>query len=298
MRGGRGDDLGAYLVFAKRLVDRELDRRLPGLGEPPRALHRAMRYAVFPGGKRLRPALALLACETFGGKSSDALPAAAALEMIHTYSLIHDDLPCMDDDDFRRGRPTVHRAFGEAMAVLAGDALHTAAFRAIAATRRREAIPALLESLSRAAGSAGMVGGQVDDLDAEGKRPALGRVRSIHARKTAALLAASAECGAICAGAGEARVNEAAEFGKTLGLAFQIADDVLDVVGTRRRLGKTPGKDARSKKMTYPACVGLDRSRARARALAARAERRARTLPARRRDLLVALARFAHERTS
>src|SRR5262245_57479565 len=297
MRGGRGDDLEAYLVSAKRLVDRELDRRLPGLDESPRALHRAMRYAVFPGGKRLRPALALLMCETFRGKSSDALPAAAALEMIHTYSLIHDDLPCMDDDDFRRGRPTLHRVFGEAMAVLAGDALHTAAFRAVAACRR-QAVPSPLEALVTAAGSPGMVGGQVDDLAAEGKRPSLGRVRSIHSRKTAALLAASAECGAICAGAGRKRVKEASEFGRTLGLAFQIADDVLDVVGTRGRLGKTPGKDARSKKMTYPACVGLDRSRAQAGALAARAERRARTLPARRRDLLVALARFAHERTS
>ncbi|HET6203407.1 MAG TPA: farnesyl diphosphate synthase [Planctomycetota bacterium] len=280
------------------MVDRELDRRLPRLEEEPRRLHRAMRYAVFPGGKRLRPALALLGCEAFGGKAGDALPAAAAIEMVHTYSLIHDDLPCMDNDDFRRGRPTCHRVFGEAMAVLAGDALHTAAFRALGSTPRRERIPLLVETLARAAGSEGMVGGQVDDLAAEGARPSLRRVRSIHARKTAALIAASVECGAICAGASDPARRKAAAFGRTLGLSFQIADDVLDVVGTRRGLGKTPGKDARAKKMTYPSCVGLERSRTAARTLAARAAREARALPPRRRDLLVALARFVGERSS
>ena len=298
MRRDGTDDLDSYVARAKRLVDRELDRRLPRLDEPPRTLHRAMRYAVFPGGKRLRPALALLACEAFGGEEEDALPSAAALEMVHTYSLIHDDLPCMDDDDFRRGRPTCHRVFGEAMAVLAGDALHTAAFRALGSTPRREAIPLLVEALSRAAGSGGMVGGQVEDLAAEGARPDLRRVRSIHSRKTAALFAASVECGAICAGASPAARRKAAAFGRTLGLAFQVADDVLDVVGTPRDLGKTPGKDARAKKMTYPACVGLERSRGSARSLAARAAAQAGALPARRRDLLVALARFASERTS
>jgi geranylgeranyl diphosphate synthase type II len=256
-----------------------------------------MRYTVFSGGKRLRPAVVLLLCEAFGGRARFALPAACAIELLHTYSLIHDDLPCMDDDDFRRGRPTCHRVFGEANAILAGDALHTVAFAALARSPRRESVPALVEVLAQAAGSRGMVGGQVDDLAAEGARPSLARVRSIHERKTAALLAASAECGAICAGAGARGRALARAYGRALGLAFQVVDDVLDVVGEKRELGKTPGKDEGAAKMTYPACVGVSRSWEAARRLAARAARAVRSLPARRRGLLLDLARFVVERT-
>lgn len=258
-------ELLPFLSWARQEVDRILDRLLPRSEEPPAALHTAMRYALFAGGKRLRPALTLAACEALGGAASAALAPAAALEMIHTYSLIHDDLPCMDDDDLRRGRPTCHKVHGEAVALLAGDALLTAAFGVLAAEvadpdQARE----LAGLLARAAGSLGMVGGQVLDLEGEGAPPGLDRVEAIHRRKTAALLAACLEAGAVAAGASPERRALMAEAGLALGLAFQIQDDVLDETSDAAALGKTPGKDRRTGKQTWPACVGLDSSRAEA----------------------------------
>jgi geranylgeranyl diphosphate synthase type II len=235
----------------------------------------AMRYAVTAGGKRLRPILAIAACEACGGSIDDVLEPAGAVELIHTYSLIHDDLPAMDDDDLRRGRPTVHRAFGEAEAILAGDALQALAFE-ILATRptgaertpsRNEAVRILADG----AGVAGMVGGQMADLEAE-RHPVNGEgLEWIHRRKTGALLAASAELGAIHAGATIARRRAVANYGRALGLAFQIADDILDRTSTAEELSKTPGKDQQAGKATYPALYGVDASRERAEQLVAEA---------------------------
>jgi geranylgeranyl pyrophosphate synthase len=258
-----------------------------------------MRYAVFGGGKRLRPILALAVAESLGGRLEDVLAPAAALELIHTYSLVHDDLPAMDDDDLRRGRPTVHKAFGEAEAILAGDALLTLAFEILAtrpegddaAARRADAVALV----ARGAGAAGMVGGQLSDLDAERKPAELSGLEWIHAHKTGALLAASAELGALHAGASPEVRRAFARFGRALGLAFQIADDILDRTASAAALGKTPGKDERAGKATYPALLGVDRSRAEADRLAAQARAEIPEV-ARHRALLDDLARYAVER--
>ncbi|MCA9752335.1 MAG: polyprenyl synthetase family protein [Gemmatimonadetes bacterium] len=228
-----------------------------------------MRYSLLAGGKRLRPAICFAACEAAGGTPEDALPAAVALELIHTYSLVHDDLPCMDDDDLRRGRPTCHIAFDEATAVLAGDALLTLAFE-VAAEGGAEAVVAL----ARGAGAAGMVGGQVLDLAAENAGAALGLdgLERIHDGKTGALIIASLEVGRVAGGAGGAEVaNLLAEYGALIGRAFQVADDCLDVTGTAAELGKTPGADQAHGKSTYPALLGLQRSLEVARELSERA---------------------------
>jgi geranylgeranyl pyrophosphate synthase len=273
-----------------------LDRRLrPGRG--PGKLVNAMRYALFGGGKRLRPALVYLGCEAFGGDPRAVDGAAAAVEMIHTYSLVHDDLPCMDDDDLRRGRPTLHVKFDEATAVLAGDALHTEAFATLAELSEASLAPALVRTLAFAAGLEGMVGGQILDLAAEGRRPSAPIVEAIHRGKSAALIAASLEMGAIGARARAADLRRIREYGMIVGLAFQVADDVLDVVGDAATLGKTPGKDAKAGKMTYPAAVGLERSRARARELASRAVRLAESLGGPALPLLVALPTFVTDRS-
>jgi geranylgeranyl diphosphate synthase type II len=227
-----------------------------------------MRYSVFGGGKRLRPALAILACESLGGTRAAALPAACALEMIHTYSLIHDDLPSMDDDDFRRGRPSCHRAFDEATAILAGDALQAEAFGTVARHVRKPALAAALAvELADAAGSVGMVGGQVLDLGGS-SRSDEASLEKIHRMKTAAMFRAASRMGAISAGAAPAMVNRLGDFGERLGLVFQIVDDILDVSGTAGELGKTPGKDSAQDKATYPALFGLENSRRRAESLA------------------------------
>jgi geranylgeranyl diphosphate synthase type II len=218
-----------------------------------------MRYSLFSRCKRLRPQLAIEVCRAFGGRLRDVLPAACALEMIHTYSLIHDDLPAMDDDDFRRGKPSNHKAFDEATAILAGDALQAAAFETIAKRSPPKVAAALVRELASAAGAAGMVGGQQLDLALRAD------VREIHLRKTAALITAAARMGAIAAGARDLRAIT--RYGRSLGLAFQIVDDILDLSGTARELGKTPGKDARQGKKTYPAVYGLDSSRRRAESL-------------------------------
>jgi len=264
--------LDATLAGWRAAIEGALDRRLPAATGPAARLVEAMRYAVFGGGKRLRPLLSIASCNAFGGAIEDVLDPAAALEFIHTYSLVHDDLPAMDDDDLRRGRATLHRAFGEAEAILAGDALLTLAFEILAArpegedrgARRAEAV--LL--VARAAGLSGMVGGQVADLAAERSRPAPAELEWIHRHKTGALVAAAVELGALHAGADPAEREAMARFGDALGLAFQITDDVLDRTASAETLGKTPGKDERAGKATYPALLGLEASRREAARLA------------------------------
>ncbi|MFN0205187.1 MAG: polyprenyl synthetase family protein [Planctomycetota bacterium] len=286
-----------FLTKHAARVERVLDRRL-SKKRGPKQLIEAMRYAVFGGGKRLRPGLVYLGCLTFDGKETAVDGAAAAVEMIHTYSLVHDDLPCMDDDDLRRGRPTLHIQYDEAVAVLAGDALHTEAFATIVELSNVTIVPELIETLAIAAGPSGMVGGQMLDLDAEGEKPRGALVEQIHLGKTAALIAASLEMGAIGAGASPSERRIIRKYGYLIGLAFQVADDVLDVVGDAATLGKTPGKDVAAGKMTYPAAVGLVASRKRARALADEARALAKSVGGSQKELLMELPRFVTERTS
>jgi len=222
-------DARAYLLERKPVIDAALDAALPPASEPPEALHTAMRHLLFPGGKRLRPSLALAAAEASGAAPETALPAAVAVELVHTYSLIHDDLPCMDDDALRRGRPTVHVQFGEATALLAGDALQSEAFAALAgADAPADRVCAAVADLARAAGSRNLVGGQVDDLGFSLSETDVDRVESVHARKSAALLTAAITAGARLAGADPALIERLARFGRSMGVAFQIADDILD----------------------------------------------------------------------
>jgi geranylgeranyl diphosphate synthase type II len=243
-----------------------------------------MRYSIFAGGKRLRPALVLLGARVAAapGEASEepVLPIACAVEMVHTYSLIHDDLPSMDDDDLRRGQPSCHKVFGEAQAILAGDALHTLAFETLAGLPAAAGPAALVRELARACGTRGMVGGQAADLEAEGRSPDVAIVEGIHRRKTGALLVASLRMGALAAGAAPATLRRLTDYAERLGMAFQIVDDLLDEEGVRADLGKTPGKDRQRGKMTYPAAVGIEASRARAAALAEEAKEKARGLPA------------------
>jgi geranylgeranyl diphosphate synthase type II len=264
-------DLAAYLAERRDAVDRALDAFLPTQETPPASLHAAMRYSVFAGGKRLRPLLVIAGAEAVGGSLDGVLPTACALECIHTYSLIHDDLPAMDDDDFRRGRPTSHKVFGEALAILAGDGLLTLAFRLIAengrALREPAALTDVLADLADAAGTRGMVGGQVADIESEGKQVSPEMLEYIHAHKTAALIRAALWSGARLAGAAPAALDAIRRAGARLGLAFQIVDDILDVEGTLAELGKTAGSDQRKRKATYPEVHGLGASRAMARRL-------------------------------
>jgi geranylgeranyl diphosphate synthase type II len=265
---GRAASAAAYLARAKERVDAYLGEVLPPAGAGPGRLHEAMRYSVFAGGKRIRPALAFASAEAVGGRAEDALPLAGALEMVHTYSLIHDDLPCMDDDDLRRGRPTSHRVFGEALAVLAGDALHSLAFESLLGRAASgDGGCALARDLAAAAGVSGMVGGQVEDLEAEGHDASEARLLRIHTGKTAALFAAACRAGGRAGGASAAEVEALDRFGRELGLAFQVVDDVLDETGTAESLGKTPGKDKRGRKMTHVALEGASAARERAQRL-------------------------------
>ncbi len=250
-----------YLAEAKVLTDRLLDRLLPPEDAQPTTLHRAMRYSVMAGGKRVRPILALSAYEYCGGDPQEAPQtihqAMAALETVHTYSLIHDDLPCMDDDDLRRGRPTCHKQFSEAIATLAGDALHVIAFELMASTGSSEVV---LE-LARAVGTSGMLGGQMADIEAEGRKVTRDEIAGIHRRKTAALIRASVRIGAILAGADKQLLDRLTTYGEKIGLAFQIVDDILDIEGDQALLGKEVGSDTRNDKATYPAAVGLEAAR-------------------------------------
>lgn len=255
-----------YLESRCALVDRALERLLPAEDSPPATLHRALRYSIFAGGKRLRPVLVLAAAEACGGAAENALPAACAVECLHTYSLIHDDLPCMDDDDLRRGRPTSHKVFGEAVAVLAGDALQALAFESVA---RMSPAPGYsgadyVTELARAAGSRHLIAGQVMDLEGEGKPLDADALRAIHEGKTAALLTCCTRLGGMSAGGSPAQIDALTRFGHSLGLAFQVIDDILDVTQTSEKLGKTAGKDVAARKATYPSILGLDASRAEA----------------------------------
>lgn len=252
-------DLQKYIKDRGVRVDRAMGRLLPKEQVRPATIHKAMRYSIFAGGKRLRPILCLSAAEACGGSVADALPLACAVECIHTYSLIHDDLPCMDDDDFRRGRPTSHKVFGEGVAVLAGDALLTVAFEMVAKSRASRRYPhaELVRELAVAAGSLNLIAGQVADLEGEGNHLGLADLRFIHQRKTAALIRTSLRLGGMSANAPDGKMRALSDFGLALGLAFQIIDDILDVTQTSEHLGKSAGKDLKSQKSTYPALLGL-----------------------------------------
>src|SRR6266436_5884049 len=243
-------------------VDVALERLLPAESAPPSSIHTAMRYSVFAGGKRMRPILCLETARIFTGDVTPALHPACAIEFIHTYSLIHDDLPALDNDDLRRGKPTCHKKFGEAIAILAGDGLLTLAFETIGAAPVSAALRvAMLKEVATSAGTTnGMVGGQVADLEAEGKAVGAETLEYIHRSKTAALIRAAITAGAICAGAADEDVARLRHFGETIGWAFQVTDDILDVEESSAALGKTAGKDISQQKATYPAVFGLERS--------------------------------------
>jgi len=308
------DTVRARLAELAGLVDEALDKALPPSEGPLERLAAAMRHSVFAGGKRLRPALVLECAEMAGGNAADALPAACAVEMVHTYSLIHDDLPAMDDDDLRRGRPSCHKAFDEATAILAGDALLALAFETASAVEPAEVGREVVRTLARAAGPEALVGGQIMDMAGAGGEIAVERVEAIHERKTAALIAASCRMGAVV-GSGaigtiakaiagaidntdvDENITRLETYGRLLGLAFQIADDLLDVTSSAEDLGKTPGKDVAEGKATYPAAVGLEKARARAGDLSAEAAAALEGFDPRA-DFLRALARFVVERKS
>jgi geranylgeranyl diphosphate synthase type II len=266
-------DLKHYLNNQRQRIEQALEQVLPAKDHHPARLHEAMHYSVFAGGKRIRPILMMAACEAVGGDVEQVLPAACAMEMIHTYSLIHDDLPAMDDDDFRRGNPTNHKVYGEATAILAGDALLTEAFVLLSAPADTPQLKAdtqreVIQLIARAAGAAGMVGGQVVDMEAEGmEQPDLATVDYIHAHKTGALILASIRAGALLGGADTEAYEALSRFGKLAGLAFQIADDILDIVGDQQELGKDIGSDQERGKATYPAVLGLSESIRRAQEL-------------------------------
>jgi geranylgeranyl diphosphate synthase type II len=256
--------LDLYIAHQQQRVEAALDRVVPPESQEPFIIHRAMRYSLFAGGKRIRPLLAIASAEAVSESIAGIETAASSLELIHTYSLIHDDLPALDNDDLRRGRPTCHKVFGDAMAILAGDSLLTLAFQVLSqldvdAERRVR----LVRELATASGTVnGMIGGQVNDLEGEGKPPTPQLLESIHRAKTGALLGASVRMGAIYAGASCEQLTALSEFGEHIGLAFQIVDDVLDVEQPSEALGKTAGKDAKQQKITFPAVYGMERSRA------------------------------------
>lgn len=267
--------LESYLEKRRRIVERALARssRTPGMDD----VGEALRYSLLAGGKRLRPVLVLAACEAVGGKVEQGLPAACAIEMIHTYSLVHDDLPAMDNDNLRRGRPTCHKAFDEATAILAGDALLTEAFTVLSDPRAGKLSDktrvALIDTLSRASGWRGMVGGQALDLAAEGKQISEKELRRLHAAKTGALLTAALTLGGLSGGASAIQLAALEKYGKAIGLAFQIVDDILDVTSTTETLGKPVGSDEGHDKSTFPKLMGLERSRKEADKLIAAAKR-------------------------
>ncbi len=293
-------DLEKYLAELKSAVDVQLDRLLPAEDEDPPTIHRAMRYSVFAGGKRVRPILILAAGESLGGNRETLLHLGAAAEMMHTYSLIHDDLPALDNDDLRRGQPTCHKMFGDAIAILAGDALMTRCYQVLAelphvsdATRL-----AILREIAYATGTVeGMIGGQVADLEWEGKPVHPAVLEYIHRSKTGALLTACTRCGALAAGADSAQLHALTEFGRKIGLAFQIVDDILDLTASSDKLGKTAGKDQKSKKATYPALYGIEASRQKAQELILGAIEEIKDLGSRA-DPLRALAEFVFSRTA
>lgn len=245
------------------LINDALLRYLPVADTYPAQIHDAMHYSLFAGGKRLRPVLCSSVYSLFEEDLKPVLPVACALELIHTYSLIHDDLPCMDDDDFRRGMPTCHKKYGEAIAVLSGDALLTEAFSLIARTDRTDTVAELVRIISLACGSTGLIGGQVMDMLSENKAVDEQTLHYIHTHKTGVLITVSCQAGAACARADSVSIENIIHYGQALGLAFQISDDILDVVGSSEKLGKNVGQDQKMQKATYPALYGLDESRKR-----------------------------------
>jgi geranylgeranyl diphosphate synthase, type II len=256
-------NLEKFLTTRTDAVNAALDKFLPSEKTKPATIHKAMRYSLFAGGKRMRPALLLAAAEVCGGSDADAMPLACAVECIHTYSLIHDDLPAMDNDDFRRGKPTNHKVFGEGIAVLAGDALLTQAFEIAAQCKKFPRYPhdKIILEIARASGSLQLIAGQVADLEGEGKTISESELKFIHERKTSALLGCSVRLGGMSANCTPAQLRALTDFGYHVGLAFQVIDDILDVTQTSEQLGKTAGKDVAVQKATYPAIVGLEKSR-------------------------------------
>lgn len=259
-------DLDIELKKRIDLVDNYLDKQLPEVTVPPSSLHESMRYSLFAGGKRLRPVLVMAAAEAIGGEAERVLPMAAAFELIHTYSLIHDDLPAMDNDDYRRGKLTNHKVYGEAVAILAGDGLLTLAFQIALKNHLdlgidSQAVLVAVEEMAQAAGSTGMIGGQVVDMESEEKQIPPEIMEYIHTHKTGALFRASVRCGAILAGASEAQMTALTLYAEKLGLGFQIVDDILDIVGDEVKLGKRVGSDVANNKATYPTLYGLETSK-------------------------------------
>ena len=262
-------DITSYLSKKKSIVDKTLDKLVPSAKMFPASVHEAMRYSLFAGGKRVRPILAIAAAEALGARSSGLLPLAGSLELIHTYSLIHDDLPAMDDDDFRRGRPTCHKVYGEAVAILAGDGLLNLAFEVLSEPRRTKAVPAnrlisIIKEISTASGVLGMVGGQVVDMESEGREIDFPMLEYIHTHKTGALIRSSVRIGALYGRAGKRQFTALSHYGELVGLAFQIADDILDLTGTQEEIGKDVGSDIKKGKKTFPGFYGLEESRRRA----------------------------------
>jgi geranylgeranyl diphosphate synthase, type II len=256
-------NLDQYLDRVGTQINKALDRLIPAEKTEPPTIHKAMRYSLFAGGKRIRPVLTLAACQAVGGKSTDAMPLACAVECIHTYSLIHDDLPSMDDDDLRRGKPTNHKVFGEGIAVLAGDALLTEAFELVARAKapRRYPHSVLVHELALAAGSRKLIAGQVQDLENEERRASLAEVKLTHQNKTGALITASIRLGAMAGNASPADLKRLTRYGWDLGLAFQIIDDVLDATSTKEVMGKSVGADAKNQKSTFVTALGIEKSR-------------------------------------
>ena len=256
-------NLNQFVETRCQTVNAALDKFLPSEKTKPATIHKAMRYSLFAGGKRMRPALVLAAAQACGGREADALPLACAVECIHTYSLVHDDLPAMDNDDYRRGKLTNHKVFGEGIAVLAGDALLTQAFEIAAQSKSwpRYSHQDLILEVAKASGSLQLIAGQVADLEGEGKKTSVAQLRYIHERKTSALLCCSVRLGGMSANCTAAQLRALTDFGYHVGLAFQVIDDILDVTQTSEQLGKTAGKDTKAQKATYPSIVGLEKSR-------------------------------------
>jgi geranylgeranyl diphosphate synthase, type II len=293
-------DINAYISESKQLVDKCLEKLLPGESEEPSTIHKAMRYSIFAGGKRVRPLLARASGESLAGNLDVLLHLGASIEMMHTYSLIHDDLPALDNDDLRRGRPTSHKVFGDAIAILAGDSLMTRCYQVLAELPGTpdSVRVSIIREIAAATGTInGMIGGQVVDLESEGKPISPTVLEYIHRSKTGALLTACVRCGALAAGAKKAELSALTDFGKKIGLVFQIVDDILDVTSSSEKLGKTAGKDEKVKKATYPALYGIDASRQKASELVESALKDIETL-GEEANALRNLARFIVSRTN
>jgi len=294
-------DLKKYLDQKREIIDEALNQYLPPETEYPQTIHEAMRYSVFAGGKRLRPILVIAAAEVVGGRAEEVLPTACGIELIHTFSLIHDDLPAIDNDDYRRGKLTCHKVFGEDMAILAGDGLLTHAFQMLAQnseikTINKQAMPLVIKEVAGAIGTLGLIGGQVVDIQSEGKEIDLPRLEYIHTHKTGALIAISLKVGAMLMDAQEEEIEALFQYGKLIGLAFQIVDDILNVEGDEVQLGKPVGSDLRQKKATYPALFGIEESRQKARRLVEEAKKELEIF-GEKGEILRLLADFIVERT-